>query len=213
MNIGISQRLDQVEKYMELRDSLDQRMTAWVSSMGNLPIPITNSLVDVSLPFDNQPALEKWINAMNIDAIILSGGNDIGEMIQRDLTEKCLLNWAETNFIPVLGICRGMQMMGVYFDGVLKEVDDHVRTRHKLKFDNQKLEFADTVNSYHTQSLLRCPDNFEILAKSEDGNIEAIQHNVLPWEGWMWHPERETIFSSIDVTRFKNLIASEKRRG
>ena len=210
MNIGISQRVDKISSYEELRDSLDQRLVNWVSSMGFLPLLIPNSLVDVSLPFEEQFLLEQWVKSMDIDAIILSGGNNIGEMIQRDLTEKYLLIWAAENCIPVLGICRGMQMMGIFGDGSLIEVDGHVRTRHRLRFDSNKELFPESVNSFHDQSLAGCPGLFEILATSEDGRLEAMAHKELPWEGWMWHPEREALFSPIDVIRFKNLITNEK---
>ena len=210
MNIGISQRVDKISGYDEMRDSLDQRLVSWVSSMEFLPLLIPNSLVDVSLPLEEQSLLKRWVNLMDIDAIILSGGNNIGEMIQRDLTEKYLLNWAEENFIPVLGICRGMQMMGVFGDGSLLEVDGHVRARHRLRFDSGKELLPESVNSFHDQSLAGCPDAFEILATSEDGSLEAMAHKELPWEGWMWHPEREPLFSPIDMARFKNLITDEK---
>ena len=66
------------------------------------------------------------------------------------------------------------------------------------------------VNSYHNQALQSCPDSFNILAKSEDGIIEAITHKELPWEAWMWHPERSNVFSKNDLERFKNLLKNEK---
>lgn len=210
MNVGISQRIDKISSHDEMRDSLDQRMVSWVASMGLIPVLIPNSLVSESSPYEKQLLLEKWIQLMHLDAIILSGGNNIGEMIQRDLTENYLLHWAEENCIPVLGICRGMQMMGVYGDGVLEDVDGHVRARHQLRFDPKKEKFPESVNSYHDQSLAGCPHAFEILATSEDGNLEAMAHKELPWEGWMWHPERENVISTIDTDRFKRLIANEE---
>jgi putative glutamine amidotransferase len=49
------------------------------------------------------------------------------------------------------------------------------------------------------------------LAKSEDGSIEAMVHKSLPWEAWMWHPEREVVFFKNDIDRFKKIILNEKR--
>ena len=51
---------------------------------------------------------------------------------------------------------------------------------------------------------------YEILAESEDGIIEAISHKKLPWEGWMWHPEREEQFVTNDKNRFITLVNYEK---
>ena len=48
------------------------------------------------------------------------------------------------------------------------------------------------------------------LAKSDDGNIEAIRHRELPWEAWMWHPEREGGLVLSHLERFKRLINNGK---
>ena len=101
-------------------------------------------------------------------------------------------------------------MMGLYGDGVLEHEDGHVRARHQLQFDSNKERFPESVNSYHYQSLVSCPDGFEVLATSEDGSLEAMAHKELPWEGWMWHPEREIVISAIDTERFKRLITNEE---
>ena len=45
---------------------------------------------------------------------------------------------------------------------------------------------------------------------SEDGSLEAMMHKDLPWEGWMWHPEREEIFSKTDLDRFIRLLKNAK---
>ena len=207
MNIGISQSVDNKKARNEWRDALDQRMNAWVIEAGFIPVPVPNSLVDMSLPGDSQPMLERWLHSLHIDALLLSGGNNIGEIPKRDLTENSLLTWAEKNSKPVLGICRGMQMMGVYAGGKLIEVEGHVKTRHQLQFDDHNREkFVESVNSYHNQVLENCPDSFKVLAKSDDGNLEAMVHKYLPWEAWMWHPERETVFVKNFQKRFKNLV-------
>ena len=63
-----------------------------------------------------------------------------------------------------------------------------------------------SVNSYHDFGLQKCPDGYEILAVAEDGSVEAIKHTKLHWEGWMWHPERELVFSPRDIARLKGLF-------
>lgn len=202
--------MDQVFGYGEVRDSLDQRMVRWVISMGYSPILIPNSLVNESVSAAEQLLLKEWIKSVQLDALILSGGNNIGEMVKRDLTEIVLLKWAEDGKIPVLGICRGMQMMGVYGGGSLTEVDFHVKVRHQLQFDSAEELLPKEVNSYHNQSLISCPPTFKVLAKSEDGTLEAMAHEDLPWEGWMWHPEREDTICTTDSDRFKRMIVNEK---
>lgn len=204
MIIGITQRVYSISSYKEHRDSLDQRLIDWVADAGIVPVPIPNTLVDLTSNLESKKNIENWIKSVKINALLLSGGNDIGDNKHRDLTEKCLLAWAETNKIPVLGICRGMQMIGVFSGVDLIEVNDHVKTRHTLK----RLEgnFSNLVNSYHNLALEKCPDNFKILALSEDGCIEAIKHNNLPWVGIMWHPEREHPFHELDKELLNTLL-------
>jgi gamma-glutamyl-gamma-aminobutyrate hydrolase PuuD len=209
--IGITQRVDMAESYDEYRDALDQRLIDWVTQSGFIPVPIPNSLVDATLSDNLQSNMNSWLNEVGIDAILLSGGNNIGDIKQRDLTESYLLLWAEKYEKPVLGICRGMQMMGVWSGGQLKEVEGHVRMRHNLQLDGTQSEvWPDSVNSYHNKVLKECPSLFNILAESEDGNIEAMAHKVLPWEAWMWHPEREDVFLKSDLDRFIRLVKNEK---
>ena len=209
--VGVTQRVNKVEFYDEWRDQLDQRLVNWVIESGFIPIPIPNTLVDTSAHDNDQKALQNWLDVLKIDVILLSGGNDIGVIKHRDLTENFLLAWADKNRKPVLGICRGMQMMGFYAGAKLIEIDGHVGKRHQLKIKNSHgLSLPKSVNSYHNLAIKKCPDMYEILAESEDGIIEAISHKKLPWEGWMWHPEREEQFVTNDKNRFITLVNYEK---
>ncbi len=211
MNIGITQRVDYFISHDEWRDALDQRLVDWVTKEGFISIPIPNALVDMNLTSDFQPTLDKWLKELNIEALLLSGGNNIGSMPQRDLTENYLLSWAEKNRLPVLGICRGMQIMGVWSGSKLLEVDGHVGARHKLKIVNGDPKiWPKSVNSYHNLVLQDCPSSFQIAVESLDGNIEAITHKELPWEGWMWHPERDNPFSEIDCNRLTSLFKKHR---
>lgn len=190
--VAVSQRMDVFPERNETRDALDQRLAAWVVSCGYMPVPMPNTLGG---------AFRVWLAAVQPKAVVLSGGNDIGQCAERDDTELALLTHAREHQLPVLGICRGMQMMAHWAGTGLRAVNGHVRTRHQL---NGKI--SGTVNSYHGYSLSACPDAFEVLARSEDGEIEAIRHRLLPWEGWMWHPEREDRFAANDIHRIKALF-------
>ncbi len=192
--VAVTMRVDLCMKTHERRDSIDQRVLIWLSEVGACPILVPNTL-------DSIDKARMWLEQNRIESILLTGGNDLGSALERDSTELNLLTVAESLRLSVLGICRGMQIMARYFKVELTEADNHVGTRHKIYGTVQG-----EVNSYHKYCINKCPNEFSILATDNDGLIEAIRHNILPWEGWMWHPEREVSFRHSDVIRFRSLI-------
>ena len=70
-------------------------------------------------------------------------------------------------------------------------------------------KWPNEVNSYHKWAIVDCPSNFEVKAHSDDNVIEAIRHKKLPWEGWMWHPERDNGDSkNLDTKLLKSFFLS-----
>jgi putative glutamine amidotransferase len=208
--VVVSQRVELVAARQEWRDALDQRLVSFLLRAGTMPVPVPNGL-SAHAPAGQKGGsnFEAWIGRVNPQAVVLSGGNDIGECTDRDTTEKRLLDFAQTNRLPVLGICRGMQMMGIWAGGRLAQVRGHAGQRHRLLAVEQPADLPSNVNSYHDWSLVGCPEGFALVARSEDGGIEAIRHLHLPWEGWMWHPEREADFAEVDIRRAKKLLAAQ----
>lgn len=203
MIVAVSQRVDVHPDLHERRDALDQRMGWWLAQAGYCPLPVPNILQSGQHGQGGQSCLTlpAWLAAAGVGAIVLSGGNDLGQARERDATERCLLSYASAHGLPLLGICRGMQMMGAWAGAQLKPVAGHVRTRHALSG-----RIDGPANSFHVLALAACPPGYLTLASSEDGEIEAIRHQELPWEGWMWHPEREAAFSARDTQRLRALI-------
>ena len=190
--VAVSQRVDTLRDRDEERDGLDQRLVCFLEASGYISAPVPNTLRPNNLTI--------YLEHLRPHSVVLSGGNDLGLLLPRDSTERCLLDYAAQMNLPVLGICRGMQIMACRFGASLKEVEGHVSTRHCLQGEIRR-----EVNSYHNFSVLDCPSEFHVIARSEDENIEAIRHNFRPWEGWMWHPEREKDFSA-DAERVKSLF-------
>lgn len=195
--IAISQNIQRNSKYQQTNDSLDQKLVNWILALGAIPVPTPNSL---------ESNLGLWLKSIKPQAIVLSGGNDLGNCPERDALEMKLIEYARFSKLPLLGICRGMQMLVKEAGGILSEIDGHVATRHTLFQKDNTLPLPKNVNSYHNWGLIQCPENYSVLATANDGSIEAICHKNLPWEGWMWHPEREKLFTTCEINRAKNLL-------
>ena len=92
-------------------------------------VPVPNALAVVhsedTPQLNKQTMLNNWLELLHPDAFLLSGGNDIGEYPERDATEHYLLSWANKKILPVLGICRGLQIMAVWAGGQLIQIKDH----------------------------------------------------------------------------------------
>ncbi len=164
----------------------------------------------------------------NIDAFcdgyLFTGGHDIDPCIygeknngkcgvintERDHIESMIFKKAYEQDKPMLGICRGMQMINALMGGTLYQdipeevntsIEHHMsppydREAHKAKvFKDSSLykltnsEFI-SVNSYHHQAVKKLADKLDVMAVSEDGIIEAAEDKSrrFLW-AFQWHPE------------------------
>lgn len=153
------------------------------------------------------------IISADISGLLLPGGGDIepwryGEpdtacrsmQPERDALEWALLQQAAALEIPVLGICRGMQMINVFCGGTLiQHCDGHDALHgtdrlHEVhaapSFLSSLYGASQVVNSAHHQAVKHLGRHLHAIQWAHDGIIEAIQHENLPMFGVQWHPER-----------------------
>ena len=62
------------------------------------------------------------------------------------------------------------------------------------------------VNSFHDYAINKLGKNFEVIAYSEDNQIEAIKHKKFNWLGWMWHPERGNKYNKVLIKIAKSFF-------
>jgi len=120
------------------------------------------------------------------DLIILSGGEDLGVNPRRDQFEKSLLIHALDKGIPLIGICRGLQLINVALGGSIRRIEGHLNANHNISGVINGL-----VNSCHNFGLDSLGTNLEVLAISEDKQVECVKHTKSKLIGVMWHPERD----------------------
>ena len=180
------------------------------------------------------PDAEKWLR--KADILLLIGGDDIEpqrygeEMLpecgptepERDRFEYALLEAAVRRGMPIFGICRGMQMINVYFGGTLyqdipSQVDTvikHRRTETMTEIPFHGIRIAPgtrlrdvlgidsvDVNSSHHQAVKDLAPGFRVSAVASDGIIEAIESETLPVAGVQFHPERLAVGTDTLFTR------------
>ncbi len=196
--IGITMRAVEAEGYAEPRDAL---ALDWANYMG-YALPDVHWMPVPNLGKDIVEFSEAW----QLDGLILSGGNDIGENSLRDTTEQLLLEHFIENGKPVLGICRGLQLLQTRLGGRLEKCDTvtHVATQHEVEIteDPSGTQWAGKrqVNSFH-QYGIRVPDlqtSLRALATTQDGWVEAARLENSTVLGLMWHPERDKTYSQKD---------------
>lgn len=130
----------------------------------------------------------------------------------RDDNEIKLAQYCIKNSIPLFGTCRGMQIINVATGGTLYQDinkqfapakllihestrDDHDKLSHKvsLKEHSSLMNAVNTssfyVNSFHHQAVKDLGEDLEIIAVSEDGIVEAVQHSNGKVLGVQRHPE------------------------
>ena len=192
--IAITQRCELFKGVCEMRDTLDIRLLQLVIQSDFCPVPIPNFS-----PSENM--LEIWLDCIKPDAILLSGGQDFGLFPDRDHLEDMLLDYAITNRLPTLGICRGMQALVRHAGGSLKRVIGHVDQDHRLRGRHNHI-----VKSYHDYAPDQIPDEYEVISRAVDDCVEAISHKSLPIEGWMWHPERTMSNRDLHIGLMKQVL-------
>ena len=190
LRIGVSTRIIHSENYIDDRDALSHDWTSLLEKINILPILIPNSLVEI----------EEFLDGVDLDGIILSGGDNIGEFPLRDKTERKIIKYAINKKIPIFGVCRGMQIMNQFFGGdIIKTIDKkHVGKSHSITVSKEKIfSFLDEkeimVNSFHNNIIIekKLGKNLISIAKdTNDESIEAVIHSNYPIIGTMWHPER-----------------------
>lgn len=182
------------------------------------------------------------VYGQRINAVILSGGGDIdpihwGEAAQkglgqvtpeRDFFELAMARWAVANDVPLLAICRGMQVLNVALGGNLYQDIRGGRQMHSQNAPrdypihdiiiNEDTKLAELlghntvrVNSFHHQAVKQVGNGLKISALARDGMVEAVEmanHKFLL--GVQWHPESLT--GAVGEGLFKALVKSCLRK-
>ena len=183
--------------------------------------------------------------AQLIDGLILSGGHDInpynygqepsqkiGETFpERDTYEMILLEKSKKRNIPILGICRGFQLINVAAGGTLyqdlslipgnilkhNQVSNPTLKTHKVEIKENSFISSifgkeTMVNSFHHQVIDKVANDFIVVAKASDGVVEAIEHKTYKFlVAVQWHPEMLAVNCEKARELFSKFVEEAKK--
>lgn len=206
---------------------------------------IKNGAIPLMIPFtDDINVIKEQIKS--IDGLILSGGHDVypinyneepsqklGQVFpERDLFDMTLLSEAKKLNLPILGICRGMQLINVAEGGSLYqdlsyipgEVIKHSQNdkpyykTHSLILEKgtklHEIMGLDSclINSFHHQTVKDVAPGFVVSGRAKDGVVEAIESiNYSFLIGLQWHPEMLHKNDELANNIFKALISNASK--
>lgn len=222
---------------------------SWHAQLGLSTSTYLTALSRVDLAFEEVRPGGDPVEAIleRSDALLLAGGGDVdparyggdaGEApvravavdAERDAFELALIAGALAREMPILGICRGLQILNVAHGGTLRAIrdDPEIGPAHggRVEWHHHhpvalepgslfaKLEGSPTkrANSYHGQAIDRLGEGLTAVARAPDGVIEAVAREdrnfVLATQ---WHPEMLSLEHEADLQLFERLKKAARR--
>ena len=184
----------------------------WINYLSRydiFPILIPNHLNDI----------QGFMDTINLSGLIISGGDSVIDTPQnpkqsiyhkRDITESIILEHGLKSGVPILGTCRGLQMINKFFEGnttygISMSHNHPVAQKHSIyilenpiipSFSNSQV----SVNSYHDDGIHIQDLSIHLtpFAIWENTFVEGFYHPTLPILGVQWHPERTPTSHALD---------------
>ena len=146
-----------------------------------------------------------------MDALVVTGAIKDSDYKKRDQFEFMLIRMALERGLPVVGFCRGHQVINRYFGGKIGPIPKNLKPKvvHKgrispyIKDTYHEMEIVPgtrlakvvkakrvTINTSHRYHVTKLAEGLVVSARSDDGVIEAFEHKTLPVTGFQFHPER-----------------------
>ena len=131
--IAFTQRVE-ISSNNEIRDCIDENWYNFSKKLKHSPLLIPNHNINNT---------RKLIDEIKPALIVLTGGNDLYKKNKsynknRNTIELLLLRIEIKKKIPLIGICRGMQLINHFFNGKITKINNHAGTQHKIFFEKKK---------------------------------------------------------------------------
>jgi putative glutamine amidotransferase len=205
----------------------------------------------IVVDLNNLKPMEAIQELHNCAGLVLTGGGDIDPSmyqnadkekvcndidLNRDILEKAIIDEALALKMPILGICRGEQMLNVFTGGsliidiptymkmknqVIHQCDDYLHCYHTVRLDSTSLLRSiigfdsGFVTSNHHQAIERLGNGLRENARSPDAIIEGIEWKDTKGKSFMvgvqWHPERMDTSNAFSGKLLQRFIAESQK--
>jgi putative glutamine amidotransferase len=183
------------------------------------------------LPGDTPGALDWAVRLAGFDGVLLAGGGDLDprhyggdphhESVYdvdpvQDAADLSLAAYCLEHGIPTLAVCRGLHVVNVVRGGSLV-VDMPVNHRHvvqEVALDEGSTPLgipsnAVTISCYHHQAIDRLGEGMRVVARADDGTVEAVVIDAPGWAvGVQWHPEDTWSTDPLQVDLLRRFVAA-----
>lgn len=194
----VTQRVEHLVDRGESRDAIDQKWSKLLFEANLLPLFLPNDVTIAKAMINNIQGA--------ICGALLTGGNSIqcceGDSPERDEMELFLVDYCIEHKMPVLGVCRGMQVLLDKYGGEFKKVKGQVLPSQQVFVNSKEV----TKNSYHDWSSVDIPQEFIVFAETECKIVKGVKHQTEALTGIMWHPERLVPFHADDIEMLKGVF-------
>ncbi|WP_051172218.1 gamma-glutamyl-gamma-aminobutyrate hydrolase family protein [Microbacterium indicum] len=168
--------------------------------------------------------------ARDADLVVILGGDDVDPALfgaedardasfpyetRADAVQAAIVRDAVEGGRPLLGVCRGNQLLNVVLGGTLdQEMTGHRRAEGDgyvstpiARVDPRGLDAPDAVLCTHHQAIDRVADPLVVTHRAADGVVEAVAHRTLPIRGVQWHPEHPRVSTTELASLMRQMLA------
>ncbi|KAJ6426583.1 hypothetical protein OIU84_022226 [Salix udensis] len=166
------------------------------------------SLNIFSLCISGTSSLET-ITSHSPKAVILSGGPHSVHSVNSPTFPSGFVEWAQKGGIFVLGICYGLQLIVQRLGGLVEVGEEQEYGRMEIEvaknlgiFGNKKVGDKQVVWMSHGDEAVKLPDGFEVVARSQQGAVAAVENREMRFFGLQYHPEVTHSPEGMDTLRY-----------
>ena len=200
----------QIKHYVKTTQNKRLQLETPPKKNGFFPMYVTDSILKImkehKIPFINILCLEDLLDVINkkipVEGVII-GGSEIKlslDNVPKDLLQPSIIAINYFKNKPILGICFGVQIINIFFNGEISSLDEYIKDDKLVKFLPSKsgIKQKPTIFKKHLSGKYRflhgdyiskLASCFFIRSISADGVIQSIEHKTKPIFGTQYHPE------------------------